>query len=105
MWWGASVGCGAILYLKRPSRGGGCGTRELLRKFSESKSRGRAGGARASQLWWLTSWDKGSKRRGRGMARVKAAMRGSGRSAPMMGCVGEYSCVWVVWWGSGVGVM
>ena len=31
VWWGASVGCGAICCLGRPSGGGGCGTRELLR--------------------------------------------------------------------------
>ena len=42
---------------------------------------------------------------GRGTAGVKAAMRGSGRSAPMMGCMGEYSCALVTWWGSGAGVM
>ena len=39
------------------------------------------------------------------MAGVKAAMRGSGRSAPMTGHMGKYSCAWVTWWGSGVGVI
>ena len=31
VWWGANVGCSAIYCLKRPSRGGGSRTRELLR--------------------------------------------------------------------------
>ena len=70
-----------------------------------SESGIRAGGTRASQLRWLISWDRGGKGGGRGTVGVKAAMRESGRSAPMMGCMGEYSCAQVAWWGSGAGVI
>ena len=31
VWWGASIGCGTICCLRRPSGGGGRGSRELLR--------------------------------------------------------------------------
>ena len=53
-----------------------------------SRNRVGAGGARACQLWWLISWDRGGKGRGRGTAGVKAAMGGSGRSTPLMGRAG-----------------
>ena len=51
VWWGASIGCGSICCLRGPSSGRGHGTRELLRWVSVSRSRLRARGARASQLW------------------------------------------------------
>ena len=39
-----------------------------------------------SQLWLLIGWDRGGKCGGGATAEVNAAMRKSGRSAPMMGC-------------------
>ena len=53
-----------------------------------SRSRVRARGARASELWWLISWDRGGKGGGMGMAGVKAAMGGSGKKCPFDGPYG-----------------
>ena len=69
------------------------------------KSRVRAEGAITSQLWLLISWDRGAKGGERGIAGVKAAMRGSRRSPSMTGHAGEYLCARVTWWGSGAGLM
>ena len=70
-----------------------------------SRSRVKAGGARASYMWQPISSDRWGKGGGRGTTGVKAATRGSGISAPMMGHTGEYSCALVMCWGSGVDLM
>ena len=51
------------------------------------------------------SWERRGEGRGRGTTGVKADMRGSGKSAPMMGHMGKCSYMQVVWWGSGADFM